>query len=115
MSESCLFCRIVSGEIPGDFVYRDNEMVAFRDIHPVATTHILLVPRQHIESVRDLQPEHEGLVGRMVLRARALAEEEGIAERGFRLVVNNGPDGGQVVPHLHFHLIGGRRLADRVG
>jgi len=115
MSESCLFCRIVSGEIPGDFVYRDNEMVAFRDIHPVATTHILLVPRQHIESVRDLQPEHEGLVGRMVLRARALAEEEGIAERGFRLVVNNGPDGGQVVPHLHIHLIGGRRLADRVG
>jgi len=115
MSESCLFCRIVSGEIPGDFVYRDNEMVAFRDIHPVATTHILLVPRQHIESVRDLQPEHEGLVGRMVLRARALAEEEGIAERGFRLVVNNGPYGGQVVPHLHIHLIGGRRLADRVG
>ena len=115
MSESCLFCRIVSGEIPGDFVYRDNEMVAFRDIHPVATTHILLVPRQHIESVRDLQPEHEGLVGRMVLRARALAEEEGIAERGYRLVVNNGPDGGQVVPHLHLHLIGGRRLKDRMG
>jgi len=115
MSEGCLFCRIVSGEIPGDFVYRDNEMVAFRDIHPVATTHILLVPCQHIESVKDLQPEHEGLVGRMVLRARALAEQEGIAERGFRLVVNNGPDGGQVVPHLHLHLIGGRRLADRVG
>ena len=69
MSESCLFCRIVSGEIPGDFVYRDNEMVAFRDIHPVATTHILLVPREHIVSMNELGPEHEGLMGRKIGRA----------------------------------------------
>ena len=115
MSEGCLFCRIVAGEIPGDFVYRDNEMVAFRDIHPVATTHILLVPREHIVSMNELGPEHEGLMGRMMLRARALAEKEGVAEGGFRLVVNNGADGGQVVPHLHLHLIGGRRLKDRMG
>ncbi|MBN1151955.1 MAG: histidine triad nucleotide-binding protein [Dehalococcoidia bacterium] len=115
MPEQCLFCRIVNGEIPGEFVYRDDEMVAFRDIHPVASTHILLVPREHIESMRDLKPEHEGLMGRMMLRIRALAETEGVAEGGFRVVVNNGPDGGQVVPHLHLHLIGGRRLKDRMG
>jgi len=115
MPESCLFCRIVAGEIPADFVYRDDEMVAFRDIHPVASTHILLVPREHIVSMKDLEPGHEGLMGRMMLRVRALAEAEGVADAGFRLVVNNGPDGGQVVPHLHLHLIGGRRLKDRMG
>jgi len=115
MSESCIFCRIIAGEIPGDFVYEDGEMVAFRDIHPVASTHILLVPREHIGNVQSLRPEHEALVGRMVLRARALAEQEGIAEGGYRLVVNSGPDGGQVVPHLHLHLVGGRRLSEDIG
>jgi len=115
MSESCIFCRIIAGEIPSDFVYEDEEMVAFRDIHPVASTHILVVPRRHIESMKDLEPVHEGLIGRMMLRVRALAEQEGVANSGFRLVVNNGPDGGQVVPHLHLHLIGGRRLKERMG
>ncbi|TFH37024.1 MAG: histidine triad nucleotide-binding protein [Dehalococcoidia bacterium] len=115
MSEQCVFCRIISGEIPGDFVYRDDEIVAFRDINPVASTHVLVVPRQHIESVQTLRQEQEGLVARMILRAKVLAEEEGIADRGYRLVLNSGPDGGQVVPHLHLHLIGGRRLADRMG
>jgi len=115
MSESCIFCRIIAGEIPGDFVYRDSEMVAFRDIHPVSSTHILLVPVQHIGSLQDLAPEHEGLMGRMMLRLKALAEQEGIGERGYRVVVNNGTEGGQVVPHLHLHLVGGRRLSDRIG
>ena len=115
MSEGCIFCRIIAGEIPGELVYRDDEMVAFRDINPVASTHLLLVPREHIGSVRDLRQEHEGLIGRMMLRAGQLAEEEGIAEGGYRLVINNGPDGGQIVPHLHLHLVGGRRLSDRIG
>ncbi len=115
MSSDCIFCRIISGDVPGDFVYTDEEMVAFRDINPVASTHMLLVPREHIGSVQDLQSGHEGLVGRMVLRAKALAEEEGIASRGYRLVVNSGPEGGQIVPHLHMHLIGGRRLNDHIG
>ena len=115
MPDTCIFCRIISGEIPGDFVYQDDEMVAFRDIHPMAPTHILLVPREHIEGVQTLTPEKEGLVGRMVLRARLLAEETGIAENGYRLVFNSGPDGGQMVPHLHLHLIGGRKLSDEVG
>ncbi len=115
MSESCVFCRIIAGEIPGDFVHRDEEIVAFRDINPVASTHILLVPRDHIESVQSLLPEQADLVGRMVLRARELAEQEGIADRGYRLVVNCGSEGGQIVPHLHMHLIGGRKLDDRIG
>ncbi len=115
MSEHCIFCRIIAGEIPGDFVYRDEEMVAFRDINPVASTHILLVPLRHIESVEALQPEDAGLMGRMILRAKALAEQEGIALNGYRLVVNTGPDGGQIVPHLHLHLIGGQRLNVRMG
>lgn len=115
MAADCIFCRIIAGDIPGDFVYTDEEMVAFRDINPVASTHILVVPREHIESVPYLRPQHEGLVGRMVLRAKVLAEEEGLASRGYRLVVNNGPEGGQVVPHLHMHLIGGRRLKDQMG
>jgi histidine triad (HIT) family protein len=114
MSDNCLFCRIIAGVIPGDFVYRDNEIVAIRDINPVAPTHILVLPKQHIESVQTLKAEHEGLMGRMILRAEALAEEEGIADRGYRLIINAGPDGGQIVPHLHMHLIGGRSLGSRL-
>ncbi len=101
--------------MPSDFIYQDEEMVAFRDIHPVAPTHILLVPREHIESVPSLQPHHEGLAGRMILRAQALAEAEGIAAAGYRLVVNSGSDSGQAVAHIHMHLIGGRKLDNRIG
>ena len=115
MSEECLFCRIASGEIPGDMVYQDEEMVAFRDINPVAPTHILIVPRTHIASLEGLSEADEGLMGRMVLRARALAASEGVSESGYRLVVNCGPDGGQVVHHLHMHLVGGRQLGNRLG
>ncbi len=115
MSADCIFCRIITGDVPSDLVYTDEEMVAFRDINPVASTHILVVPREHIESVPHLQPGHEGLVGRMVMRARALAEDADLASRGYRLVVNSGPEGGQMVPHLHLHLIGGRRLKDQMG
>ncbi|MCK9356788.1 MAG: histidine triad nucleotide-binding protein [Dehalococcoidia bacterium] len=115
MTADCVFCRIVSGEIPGDFVFQDHEMVAFRDIHPVASTHILLVPREHIGSVQDLKSGDEEFIGRLILRAKALAEQEGVAERGYRLVLNCGVYGGQIVPHLHLHLIGGRKLGDSLG
>ena len=115
MTTDCVFCRIVAGEIPADIVYQDVEIIAFRDIHPVAPTHILLLPRKHIGSVQELDASEGGLVGRMVLRARQLAEQEGVAERGYRLVVNCGPEGGQIVPHLHLHLIGGRKLDDSMG
>ncbi len=114
MSEDCIFCRIIAGELPADFVYRDDEIVAFRDVHPVAPVHILIVPVRHIESLQALAPDDVGLMGRMIFRARALAEQEGVAVSGYRLVINNGPDGGQLVPHLHIHLVGGRHLGHRL-
>ena len=115
MTTDCVFCRIVAGEIPGDMVYQDAEIVAFRDIHPVASTHILILPRKHIGSLQEMDESDGVLVGRMVLCAKQLAEQEGVAERGYRLVVNSGPEGGQIVPHLHLHLIGGRKLDDSMG
>lgn len=106
----CLFCRIMAGESPGEMVYQDGELVAFRDKYPKAPTHILIVPRAHIPSLADVEEQHSGLLARMVLLANRLAREEGIAERGYRLACNCGPWGGQAVPHLHFHLLGGRPL-----
>ncbi len=106
----CLFCRIIAGESPGEMVYQDEEMVAFRDKFPKAPTHILIVPTAHIPSLADVEEQHSSLMARMVLLANRLAREQGIAEQGYRLVANVGPWGGQAVPHLHFHLIGGRPL-----
>ena len=115
MTDECVFCRIISGEIPSNTVYDDGEIVAFRDVQPIAPTHILIVPRRHISGVNELAPGDEALVGRIVLVARQLAQKEGIDESGYRLVVNCGPDGGQAVMHLHLHLIGGRKLDDSLG
>lgn len=111
----CVFCRIVSGSLAGDIVYQDDEVVAFRDIHPMAPTHILIVPRVHIASLNDAADQHCALLGRLMLVGKKLAEKENIAVRGYRLTVNCGPEGGQVVPHLHVHLLGGRRLDDELG
>ncbi|MBN1856111.1 MAG: histidine triad nucleotide-binding protein [Dehalococcoidia bacterium] len=115
MTDGCIFCRIIAGEIPGDLVYQDSEIVAFRDVHPVAPTHVLIVPRKHVSSVRELAEADVELIGRMVLCAKSIAEQEGIAERGYRLVVNCGAEGGQLVQHLHLHLVGGRQLTDSIG
>ncbi len=115
MVEECLFCRIAAGEIPSDIVYQDEEFLAFRDINPQAPQHILIIPRIHIASVAELTEQQQGLIGRMIILARNLAEKEGLAQRGYRLVINYGPEGGQVVPHLHLHLIGGRKLNDQLG
>ena len=111
----CLFCKIVAGEIPADIVHYDEEMVAFRDINPQASTHILIIPKSHIASMTELAGEHQALMGRLILLAKELAEKEGISEKGYRLSVSCGADGGQLVPHLHFHLLGGRKLDDRLG
>jgi len=111
----CIFCRIVAGEIPADIVYQDNEFVAFRDIHPQAPTHILIIPKSHIASMTDLTGKHQALMGRLILLAKELAEKEGISPGGYRLSVSTGTDGGQLVPHLHFHLLGGRKLDDILG
>ncbi|MBI2854129.1 MAG: histidine triad nucleotide-binding protein [Chloroflexi bacterium] len=115
MNQQCIFCRIVAREVQTKLVFEDEEVIAFRDISPVAPTHILIVPRVHIASVNDLDQSDAGMVGRMVLRAKEIAKEEGIASSGYRLVFNNGPDSGQVVKHLHMHLLGGRPLGGKLG
>ncbi len=111
----CIFCRIVAGEIPADIVYQDEELLAFRDINPQAPTHILIIPKEHIASLNDITSKHQALMGRIVLLARDLAEKEGISGKGYRLSVSTGADGGQLVPHVHFHLIGGRKLSGDLG
>jgi len=111
----CVFCRIVAGEIPADIVYQDKALLAFRDINPQAPTHILIIPKSHIASLADITAKHQALMGRIILLARDLAETEGISDRGYRLSVSTGADGGQLVPHVHFHLLGGRKLSDMLG
>lgn len=111
---STIFAKIIAGEAPADIVYRDERVIAFRDINPAAPTHILIAPNKAIATVNDLTEEHAALVGHMVLVAKRLAAEEGIAERGYRLIVNCNAEGGQVVFHLHLHLLGGRPLGGMV-
>jgi len=115
MAKECVFCRIVSGELPGEVVYQDESFLAFRDVSPQAPTHVLIVPKEHITSLADLTDEQEELAERLVTLARHVAQGEGIAKDGYRLVINCGPEGGQEVPHLHLHLLGGRRLSGRLG
>jgi histidine triad (HIT) family protein len=115
MSNDCIFCKIVSNDAIATIVYRDDQVTAFRDVHPVAPTHILIVPNRHIESVRKLEPEDEQLVGHIFTVARKLAEGEGISNGGYRLITNTGLNGGQTVFHLHVHLIGGQRMRYPMG
>ena len=110
----CIFCRIAAGEIPSDTLYQDDEVMAFRDINPVTPTHVLIIPKRHIESLAALPDDETPIIGHMVRVANQIARQEGIAEKGYRLVISSGEDGGQVVPHLHMHLLGGRKLSDRL-
>jgi histidine triad (HIT) family protein len=110
MSPACLFCRIVAGEIPATTVHADDLVIAIRDVTPRAPTHVLLLPREHIASAADLTEAHGALLGRLFAVAADLARSEGIAERGYRLTTNVGTWGGQSVPHLHVHLMGGREF-----
>jgi histidine triad (HIT) family protein len=115
MAEKCLFCGIVAGEIDSDIVYQDKDFLAFRDINPQAPTHIVIIPKAHIASVAELTEKQQGLIGGFIIVAKKLAEQEGVAKGGYRLAINCGPDGGQVVPHLHLHLLGGKKLSDWLG
>jgi histidine triad (HIT) family protein len=115
MSEECIFCKIVSKEIKGDVVYRDEQVTAFRDIQPVAPTHILIVPNRHIDSVNVLELSDEPLMGHLITTAGKLAKEEGIDEGGYRLIMNTGVDGRQTVFHIHLHLIGGQMMKHPMG
>ena len=109
MNDGCVFCRIVSRETPADIEYEDDAVLAFKDIYPKAPVHLLIVPKRHIESLARLEAGDTELVGRCVQVARVLGERTGYAERGYRLSCNTGPEGGQVVYHLHFHFTAGRR------
>ena len=113
--ENCTFCKIVAGTSPSQMLYQDERVSAFRDIHPVAPTHVLVVPNKHIPRAHDLTPEDNELVGHMFAVARRIAEQEKIAQNGYRLIINNGPHGGQVIYHLHLHVIGGRRMRYPMG
>lgn len=106
----CLFCKIVNQELPADVVYEDDELLAFNDISPQAPTHILIIPKKHVATVNDLTESDVDVPGKLVLRAKALASEKGIAESGYRLILNCNPEGGQTVYHIHLHLLGGRQL-----
>jgi histidine triad (HIT) family protein len=111
MAEKTLFSRIIDGEIPGSFVYQDEHVVAIRDINPAAPVHVLVIPRKPIPSLAELEEGDLELAGRILLAVRSIAEQEGLEERGYRVVVNTGQEGGQTVPHLHFHILGGRQLS----
>jgi histidine triad (HIT) family protein len=106
----CLFCEIVAGRIPARVVYQDDQVIAFHDISPQAPSHTLIIPRKHITSLLELQPEDDVLIGALVRKARDLAQQAGLADSGFRLVFNCGDDAGYSVYHSHLHLIGGRKL-----
>ncbi len=106
----CLFCKMISGEIPPRVVYEDDHVLAFRDINPVAPTHVLVIPKQHISTINDLDEEHMALVGRLYLAAKQVAGIEGIAEEGYRTVMNCNDRAGQTVFHIHLHVLGGRDM-----
>jgi histidine triad (HIT) family protein len=107
---NCLFCKIAAREIPAEILHDADTVVAFRDTNPQAPTHILLIPKEHVESVAGIEDDHGGVLADIVQSAAHLAETEGIDRTGWRLVTNVGPDAGQTVFHLHFHLLGGRRM-----
>lgn len=115
MAADCIFCKIVAGELPSNQVYRDEWVTAFRDIHPLAPTHILIVPNKHLASTNDLTPEDAAISARMLTVVPELARQEGIDASGYRLIMNTGADGRQEVPHMHLHLLGGQRMQHPMG
>ena len=115
MTTDCIFCKIVAGEIPSDQLHSDDLVTAFRDINPAAPTHVLIIPNEHLASMNEMTFEHESMMGHVFTIAHQLAESEGIAENGYRMIINTGPHGGQLVNHLHLHLLGGKRMRYPVG
>ncbi|MDD2252445.1 MAG: histidine triad nucleotide-binding protein [Dehalococcoidales bacterium] len=113
--KDCVFCKIVKGEIPCDKVYEDDQIIVFNDIHPQAPVHLLIIPKKHIKSIAVMNEKDVALVGQMVNIATRIAAAAGISAKGFRLVTNSGEEGGQVVPHLHWHILGGRQLSGELG
>ncbi len=112
--EDCVFCKIIKGEIPSDKVYEDEEILAFKDINPAAPIHILVIPKKHIPSLVELEQGDEEIIGKIYRIINKIAKEQGIDNKGFRVIVNCGKDGGQEVNHLHFHLLGGKQLGEKI-
>lgn len=110
MNEDCIFCKIASGQFGTEFLYESDEIVAFRDIHPRAPIHFLVIPKKHIPKVSDVKPDDEALIGKMVAAANIVAKQEKVSETGYRLIFNCGRDSGQDVFHIHLHVLGGRKL-----
>ena len=109
-SQDCLFCKILAGEIPADIIYESETAVAFRDISPRAPTHAVIIPRQHIATINDIETSDQTIIGSLFTAAREIATQEGLADRGYRVVMNCNREAGQTVFHLHLHLLGGRQL-----
>ncbi len=107
----CIFCKIVSGDIPGDIVYQNDDVLAFRDLNPQAPTHILVIPKRHIATINELQDADAELVGKMYLAAKEIARNEGIDEAGYRTIMNCNAGAGQTVFHIHLHVLGGRQMS----
>ncbi len=106
----CIFCKIIQGEIPADVVLENEDVLVFRDLNPQAPTHLLAIPKKHIATINDIQPEDAEVVGKLFLAARQAAADEGLTENGYRVVMNCGKDAGQVVFHIHLHILGGRKF-----
>lgn len=110
MSDDCLFCKIIAGEIPSNKVYSDDDVYAFHDINAAAPQHILIIPKKHLSDVTQAGTEDQALMGRLLLVANQIAADQGLIENGFRYVINTGRDGGQTVSHIHMHILGGRPM-----
>lgn len=108
--DDCLFCKILAGDIPADIVFESDDAIAFRDVSPQAPTHVLIIPRKHVATINDLDASDDALVGRLYLAAKQIAQEEGIADDGYRVAMNCNEAAGQTVFHLHLHLLGGRQM-----
>lgn len=112
--EDCIFCKIISGEIPSKFVYENEEIYAFEDISPLAPVHVLVIPKKHIISLADMNEDDTEIIAKIYLAINKIADKLGIKEKGYRVIVNCGKDGGQEVKHLHFHLLGGTSLSTKI-
>jgi len=112
--DDCIFCKIIKKEIPAEMIFESDDMIVFKDINPKVSIHLLFVPKKHIVSIATLQKEDQELIGKIIFQAKLIAKEQSIDESGFKIIVNAGDDGGQLVPHLHFHLLGGEKLGGLV-
>ena len=113
--DDCIFCKIIAHEIPGKIAFEDDLVIAFNDIQPVAPVHILVIPKKHIADMNEIKKQDEALLGHLLLAVKLIAAEQGISEKGYRLIINTGPDSGQVVQHLHAHILGGQKLRHPMG